>query len=389
MPIISKTFKYKLDPTSEQERLLWRTVELCNWLYNTALEQRITAWKYHRVNVTRFQQEAELKDIRAASPEFAGIHSHVLQDVLTRLDKTYQSFFARRKQGGKGGFPRFQGSNRYHSFTYKEYHNGAYADDGFLVLSKIGRVKVIWSRPLEGTPKTVTLSHEADGWYACFACAEIPCPALPKTGQEVGIDMGLKSFLTTDAGLHVANPRWLRKMEKKLRWHQKRKDRRKKGSKRRKKAVRELAKVYQTVRRQREDFQHKEALKLVRENDVVYHEDLRVANMVKNHRLAKSISDAGWRQFLSILAYKAACAGRQVIAVPAAYTSQDCSRCGARVPKSLSVRTHVCPHCGLVLDRDENGARNVKRAGQAHRGAPAVAGTQPLAREQNRESAGL
>ncbi len=374
MPTVSKTFKYKLAPTAEQEHVMWRTVGLCNWLYNTALAQRITAWKYHRVSLNYYAQAAELPDIKAAFPEFHDVHSQVLQDVLKRLDKTYQAFFARRKQGGKGGFPRFQGSNRYHSFTYPQYQNGASADNGFLVLSKIGRVKVIWSRPLAGTPKTVTISHEADGWYVCFACAGVETVERPKTGQEVGIDVGLKSFLTTSDAVHVGNPQWLRKMEKRLRWHQKRVSRRKKGSKRRKKAVAELAKVHQTVRRQREDFQHKAAVTLVTQYDVIYVEDLQVANMVKNRHLSKSISDAGWAQFRSILTFKAACAGKSVVAVPPAYTSQDCSRCHQRVQKSLSVRTHVCPYCGLVMDRDENGAVNVKWAGQALRGYPRLLG---------------
>jgi putative transposase len=333
MPTHSKTFKYKLDPTSEQERLLWRTVGLCNWLYNTALQERRDAWKYHRVSLTCYQQQAELPEIKEAFPEFKEVHAQVLQDVLSRLDKTFKAFFRRVKAGEKAGYPRFQGSNRFHSFCYKQYgdHGGARCDNGFLVLSKIGRVKVIWSRPLEGTPKTVTLSHEADGWYVCFSCAEVPCQELPKTGKDVGIDLGLTHFLTIDTesgGLHVSNPKWLRKMEKKLRWHQKRKDRRKKGSNRRTKAVAELAKVYQSVKRQREDFHHKEAVKLVHENDVLYHEDLPVSNMLKNRHLSKSISDAGWGQFLSILHFTAACAGREVVAVPAAYTSQDCSRCG-------------------------------------------------------------
>jgi putative transposase len=382
MPTVSKTFKYKLAPTPVQERALARTVGLCNWLYNSALEQRIIAWKYHQKSVTRFQQEAELKDLRTAIPEFVGVHSHVLQDVLARLDKTYQAFFARRKSGGKGGFPRFQGSRRYRSFTYKEYHNGAYADNGVLVLSKIGRVKVIWSRPLEGTPKTVTLSREADGWYACFSCADVPTVELPKTGNEVGIDVGLKSFLTTSAGVPVSNPRWLRKMEKKLTWHQHQVSRRQKGSKRRKKAVAALAKCHQTVQRQREDFHHKQAMALIRQADVIYLEDLHISTMVKNHHLAKSSSDAGWGQFRAILTFKAECAGKLVVSVPPHYTSQDCSRCGMRVPKSLSVRTHVCPQCGLVMDRDENAAHNIKRAGQALRGVPGVPG--PLLRESPR-----
>ena len=375
MPTVSKTFKYKLAPTSEQERMLWRTVGLCNWVYNTALAQRIDAWKHCQVSLTGYQQQAELPDIKEAFPEFKTVHSQVLQDVLTRLDKTYQAFFARRKSGGKGGFPRFQGSTRYHSFSYKHYQNGAYADNGFLVLSKIGRIKVVWSRPLEGTPKTITISHEADGWYVCFSCEGVPCVELPKTGKDVGIDVGLTHFLTTSEGLHVGNPKWLRKMEDKLRWHHQQVSRRKKGSKRRKKAVVELAKCYQMVRHQREDFHHKQAMALVRQFDVIYVEDLQVANMVKNRHVAKSISDAGWAQFRQILTFKAACAGKSVVAVPPAYTSQDCSRCGIRVPKSLSVRTHICPYCGLVMDRDENGASNVKQVGQTYRGVPGVPGS--------------
>ena len=134
-----------------------------------------------------------------------------------------------------------------------------------------------------------------------------------------------------------------------------------------------LAKAHQTVKRQRADFHHKTALALLRQYDTIYLEDLQVANMVRNRHLAKSISDAAWAQFRSILTYKAACADKRVVAVPPAYTSQDCSGCGTRVPKSLSVRTHVCPSCGLVLDRDENAARNIQWAGQALRGLAAVA----------------
>ena len=188
MPTVSKTFKYKLAPTSEQEHLMVRTVGLCNWLYNTALEQRITAWKYHRISLSYYDQAAELPAIKEAFPEFRDVHSQVAQDTLKRIDKTYQAFFARRKTGGKGGFPRFQGSNRYHSFTYPQYHNGAYADNGLLVLSKIGRVRVIWSRPLQGTPKTVTISHEADGWYVCFSCANVPCQDRARDRYRYGSD---------------------------------------------------------------------------------------------------------------------------------------------------------------------------------------------------------
>ncbi len=228
------------------------------------------------------------------------------------------------------------------------------------MLSKIGRVAVRWSRPLEGTPKTVTISHEADGWYVIFSCADVPAQPLPHTGHETGIDVGLKVFLITAEGEVVENPRHYRRAEKQLAKAQRRVSRRKKGSKRRRKAVGQLQRAHQAVQRQRADFHHKTALALLRDYDTISLEDLRVANLVRNRSLAKSIADAGWAQFRAILEAKAACAGRRVVAVPPAYTSQDCSGCAARVPKSLSVRTHVCPHCDLVLDRDENAARNIQ-----------------------------
>lgn len=380
---VRKAYKYKLKPTPEQARELEEVLWRCRTLYNTALEERITAYRRCGVTLTCYQQQAELPDVKAAFPEYATIHSQVLQDVLTRLDKTYQAFFRRLKAGQTPGFPRYQGRNRYHSFTYKQYGNGARLDNGFLVLSKIGRVAVRWSRPLDGTPKTVTVSHETDGWYVCFSCAEVPVQPLPHTGRETGIDVGLKVFLITADGEAVENPRHYRRSEKKLAKANKRVSRRKKGSHRRRKAVGNLQRAHQTVKRQRADFHHKTALGLLRQYDTIYLEDLRVVNMVRNRHLAKSISDAGWAQFRSILEAKAACAGRRVVAMPPAYTSQDCSGCGARVPKSLSVRTHVCTSCGLIMDRDENAARNIQWAGQALRGLVAVAAG------MNRESPAL
>src|SRR5690242_19110054 len=270
---VRKTFKEKLRPTPEQERTLEHILWRCRTLYNIALEQRITWWRRGQgISATRFQQEAELKAIREAFPEYAAIHSHVLQDVLARLDRTYQAFFQRVAAGEKAGFPRYQGRGRYHSFTYKEYDNGARLDNGYLVLSKIGCIAVRWSRPVEGTIKTVTVSKEADGWYVSFSCVEVPVEQLPFTGRETGIDVGLKVFLITAEGERVANPRQYRKAEKALKKVQKRVARRTKGSKRRQKAVHVLSKQHQQVRRQRRDFHHKTALALVRQYDVIYYE---------------------------------------------------------------------------------------------------------------------
>jgi putative transposase len=366
---VRKTYKYKLQPTAEQERELERTLMLCRTLYNVALEQRITAWQRCHVSVSRFEQEAELKAIRAELPEYAAIHSHILQDVLARLDTTYQAFFRRVQRGERAGFPRYKGRDRYRSFTFKEYGNGARVDNRYLVLSKIGRVPVRWSRPLEGTPKTVTIIREADGWYVAISCAEVPLKALPLTGQETGIDLGLESFATLADASQLSNPRIFRVAELNLRRAQRRVSRRTKGSKRRRKAVQLLAKAHQRVRRARTDFHHKEAHKLVQAYDVIYHEALQVANLLKNHHLAKAIADVGWSSFLSILTFKAAEAGKQVVAVNPAFTSQACSGCGILVHKGLSVRWHMCPECGARLHRDHNAARNILVWGREHSGA--------------------
>src|SRR5258708_2358872 len=214
---VRKTYKEKLRPTPTQERALDEVLWRCRELYNAALEQRITAWQRRHVSVSRYEQEAELKAIRAEFPEYAAIHSHLLQDVLARLDKTYQAFFRRVQRGEKAGFPRFKGRTRFHSFTFKEYGNGARLDNGALVLSKIGRIRVHWSRPIAGTPKTVTISREADGWYVAISCADVPVQPLPLAGQETGIDLGLESFATLADGAPIANPRIFRVAELNLR----------------------------------------------------------------------------------------------------------------------------------------------------------------------------
>jgi putative transposase len=368
---VRKTFKYKLKPTPEQERAMAFVLRRCRELYNAALHERRDAWQQCGVSVTAAGQSTQLPAVKEVRPEYRDIHSQVLQDVLTRLDRAFQAFFRRVKNGEAPGYPRFQGANRYNSFTYKQFGNGATLDNGFLVLSKIGRIALRWSRPIEGTPKTVTISREADGWYVCFSCADVPMQPLPPTSQQTGIDLGLEAFATLSNGERIFHPGWYRKAERTLKTAQRRVSRRKKGSQRRRKAVTLLARAHLKVKRQRRDFHHKEALKLVRANDTIYHEDVQTANMVKNHHLAKSISDAGWSQFVSILAAKAAWAGRRVVAVPPAYTSQTCSLCGVIVQKGLSVRWHSCPDCGTSLHRDHNAARNIERLGQSLRGGVA------------------
>jgi putative transposase len=370
---VRKTFKYKLKPTPAQERALDRTLMLCHHVYNAAIEERREAWQKGGVSLGYYQQKAELPPIKAEMPEYREVHSQVLQDVVQRVDRTFQAFFRRVKNGETPGYPRFHGRTRYNSLTYPQFGNGATLENGSLVLSKIGRVAVRWSRPLEGGPKTVTISREADGWYVCFSCADVPAQPLPPIGQETGIDLGLEAFATTSSGERIFHPGWYRQAERALKRAQRRVSRRKKGSNRHRKAVGLLARAHLKVKRKRQDFHHKTALRLVQQNDTIYHEELQTANMLKNHHLAKSISDAGWSAFLSILAAKAAYAGRRVVAVPPAYTSQTSSGCGVVVAKGLSVRWHSCPACGTSLHRDHNAARNRERLGRSLRGGVAVA----------------
>jgi putative transposase len=251
---------------------------------------------------------------------------------------------------------------RYDSFTYPQ--SGFRLEGDKIHLSKIGSCRVRLSRPIEGTIKTCMIKREADGWYVVFAVEENQCRFFPKTGKAVGLDVGIENFATLSTGEVVENPEFLRESEGELKTAQRKVSRRRKGSKRRRKAANLLAKKHQKVARGRADFHHKRALNIVRKFDAIAVEDLNVRGMVRNHHLAKSISDAGWSQFILILTSKAESAGREVIKVNPSYTSQDCSRCGHRNKIRLATRIYRCSRCGLVIHRDRNGALNVKgRAG--------------------------
>ncbi|HEV8191837.1 MAG TPA: transposase [Ktedonobacterales bacterium] len=371
---IHKTYKYKLKPTPEQACMLERTVLLCRYVYNAAVGERREAWRLRAISVTYYQQKAEPAGIKEAMPEYADVHSQVLQDVVLRVDRAFQAFF-RRAQSGEGGkapgYPRFHGRNRYTSFTYPQFENGVRLDKGLLVLSKIGRGAVRWSRPVEGTPKSLTVIREADGWYVSISCAEVPMHPLAPTGQETGIDLGLESLATLTDGTMIHNLRCCRQAEACLRRCARRVTRRKKNSNRRKKAVKLLAKAHLKVKRQRQDFHHQAALALVRQHDTIFFEDVQTANMLKNHHLAKSISEAGWSSFLAIRVCKAAYAGKQAVAVPPAYTSQQCSGCKRVVWKSLSTRWHQCSYedCAVSLQRDHNAALNILALGKNPNGS--------------------
>jgi len=370
-----KTYKYRLYPTKQQKQLLAETLESCRVLYNCALEQRKVAYRQFGVSVRRLDQQAELLEIKEYFPKYKGIHSQVLQEVILRVDKSFQNFFRRLKNNETPGYPRFKGKGWYDSFTYPQ--SGFSLSDnskGYqrVKLSKIGNVKVKLHRCIKGTIKTCTIKREVDQWYVCFACVVEP-EVLPETHKSVGIDVGLEKFAALSDGMMVNNPRYFRKSEAKLKHEQRKLSRKQKGSNSRKKQKHKLAKIHRKIKNQRNDFLHKESCKLVKTYDTIVFEDLKVKNMVKNHHLAKSISDASWSKFIEYTTYKAESAGKQVILVNPRNTSQICSSCGNTVKKSLSVRTHKCL-CGLILDRDTNAAINILRLGTNPGGATAIAG---------------
>ncbi|MGL4610443.1 MAG: RNA-guided endonuclease InsQ/TnpB family protein [Trueperaceae bacterium] len=355
--ITLKAFKYKLNPTQNQAKQLDNTLFLCRQLYNAALEERITAYKKCAVSITRFQQDKYLPEIKEALPEYSNVHSQVLQDVLKRLDKAYQAFFRRIKAGAKAGFPRFQGRNRFDSFCYPQYKTTP--KDKHIYLPKIGNVRLRLSRAVGGKVKTATVKREADGWYVVLVC-EVEIQPLLATGNTIGIDLGLTDIVATSDGELIAAPRHFSKAQKALAKAQRRLARRKRGSRNREEARVQVAKLHQKVARQRADFLHKLSHRLVKENDVIIHEDLNIKGLAKG-MLAKSVHDVSWGKLIEMLTYKAENAGRQIVSVSPNYTSQDCSVCGHREKHPLWVRTFTCQGCGTFHHRDTNAAINVKQ----------------------------
>lgn len=339
-------------------------VETCRRFYNDCLAERKTAYETERRSVTKNAQLRRVKALKSTNPYAKGVHSHILQVAVTDLDKAYQAFFRRVKAGETPGYPRFKGKNRFKSFGLKELGNGFRVDGRCLKLSGVGRVKVRWHRPLEGTVCSLRVGERAGKWYACFAC-ELPEPAtvLADPDSIVGVDVGLTSLMTDSEGNKVDNPRWYRVGQAELRTLQRTVARRAKGSNGRAGAVRELQRHSEHVANQRKDFLNKLAKDLVSRYATVVVEDLKVDNMARNPALSKSIMDAGWGYFRMRLVAKAEEAGRQVLAVDPAYTSKSCSGCGEIKDMRLSDRWFRC-ECGVSLDRDHNAAINILGRGR-------------------------
>jgi putative transposase len=368
-----RTFEYRLYPNRAQRQQLMACLMESRAIYNEMLALLKAQYEADGTFPTKYDLTARFKGRGGER-----VPATTVQTLADRLSKALKRSLQWKDLGLPVGFPRFKTPNRWHSIQLRQY---AVSRDVWLdedgkhlhVPAKLGKtLKIKVHRLLVGTPVTAHLLLRADGyWYALIVCETVPQDEQGIVHPErttcehpaIGLDVGLKVFLADSEGGMVENPRHYRRGQKRLAHAQHLSDRRKKGSHRRRKAKREVACKHLTISRQRRDFHFKTANHYAKRYGRICVEDLNVCGMVRNPHLAKSIHDASWSAFLDILTDKAARAGHVVVRVPARFTTQKCSRCGEYVQKSLSVRTHLCPSCGLVEDRDVNAAKNIVQAG--------------------------
>ena len=398
-----KAFKFRLNPTAKQHVSLGAMLGAHAELYNAALQERRDAYRSHGVSIRASDQMRQLTAIRQARPDQAVWSFTSQQQTLRRLDKSFQSFFRRVKNGETPGYPRFRAASRFDSVDFRHGDGIRFINDGRtrrrgrqtearLRVQGVGHIRVRLHRPLPEGAKLGQVSIKREGagrrarWFVILP-VEVPDQVLPVTGSRVGIDLGIAHFLTTSDGDHVSNPRHLKKAEERLAAAQQSLSRKKRGSTRRKAAVARVARLHGTVRRQRLDHAHKTALSLVQNHDVIAHEALVVKNMVRRAKpvpdpetpgqwlpnggsaktgLNKSIHDAAWSQFVSILTAKAACAGRITIGVNPTDTSRTCSACEhVAAENRVTQAAFACVQCGHTAHADVNAAKNILRAGLA------------------------
>lgn len=362
-----RTYKYLLRPNTDQLKQLDFLLLQSRLVYNAALEQRMTTYKETGKEIGYEAQWTHFRDLRRQNPDTLGlVNASSLQHLLRRLDKSFAAFFRRLKSGEKPGFPRFKSSNRFRSieFTYRDGCKLRQHPNGRMrfYIQNVGEIRLCYHRaiPDDATIKHVVIKRVNNRWYVCLMI-ELPDPGARQslTGNQVGIDVGLKSLAALSTGELIKNPHRLRESLAKLRRLQRRASRQIKGSNRQRKTYRQIAALHEKVAHQRADYLHKAANRLVSKNDLIAIENLNLRFMNRNRHLSMSSYDAGFRLFRHMLEYKAESAGIQVVAVNPSNTTQLCSGCGSIVPKNVSVRVHVCPDCGLVIDRDVNAARNI------------------------------
>ncbi|NEO01259.1 MAG: transposase [Moorea sp. SIO3I7] len=378
-------YQYRLRLTKSQTAKIEKWLDMLRYQYNYLLADRFNWYEQNRCSINScpivchlpnlrnnpdyFSQKRTLPQLKKDRPWYGEIHAHVLQDCVKRVDLAIARFLKGDSNGKKSGRPRFKGKNRYRSFTFPSLSKNP-INGSILTLPKFGQVKMIYHRSIpEGFKvKTATITRKADGYYVTLSIQDDTIPdviPIDNVANPVGIDMGLKSFLVKSDGSEVLIPQYYRKAQKRLKKIQKAVSRSKKGSNNRKKAVTKLGKAHKKVADTRKDFHFKTAKELLDSHDLVAHEKLNIKGLAKT-KMAKSVLDAGWGQFLSILSVKALNAGLITKAVNPRNTSQNCSNCGKKVPKKIKDRIHSCPHCSYVADRDVNAAINILNLAVGH-----------------------
>ena len=362
---VKKSYKFRLNVTKKQAAALQRILDECRFLYNLCLEQRILAYEELGMSLTKYDQFSMLPLLKNERPSLRTVHSQVLQEVVKRLDRSFDGFFRRCAAGEKPGFPRFRSAARFDSFTYPQ--SGFSVVGKELKLSKIGVFSINQHRSVEGKIKTCTMRRDASGnWYVALSC-EVEAKPLPENEKAVGIDMGLENWAYLSDGTVIENPRFFKKEERALAKAQRKLAPLEKGTVQRNRQRKVVAKIHERIRNKRSDFCHKVSRAIVNKYQYICVEELEIQEMLEGsplgHRMSRSIADASWDQFCRFLSYKAEDAGRKVGFVKPAYTSQDCSKCGHREKKKLSERAHRCSKCGYSVHRDLNAAENILALG--------------------------
>jgi putative transposase len=361
---MEKCYKFRLYPNAAQQIIMSKIFGCCRFVFNRFFAERIEAYKADKKTISRFEQDKNLTALKKELEWLKEADATALQAVIQNLDDAYQNFFRRVKNGETPGFPKFKSKrDSRKSYKSKAVRKNIEIFEKSIKLPKLGLVDCRVSKQIEGRIISATVSQNPSGkYFVSVCCTDVDIEPFEKTSATVGIDVGIKDFAITSDDNKFDNHKYLYKSEKKLKREQRRLSRKPNGSQNRDKSRVKLARIHEKISNQRQDFLHKLTTDLVKSYDIISVESLKIKNMVKNHRLAKSINDASWGEFVRQLEYKCEWYGKTFVKIPTFFaSSQICHVCGCKneAVKNLSVRTWNCPDCQADHDRDVNAAKNI------------------------------